>query len=524
MPEEEEYQPSPLEIAYGQNSLSGSTIDSLEGSSRDLLSGSGPLSQALGQSMNQRQQILQRGLERLRASSANRYDEAGALAAMAGGFLSPTRGGSFGESLGNAGHAVSPFLSRIGATQNQREMQADQLEQLMAGLGQENVTQRLTLGSRLAQTASTARRNEQLAAAARLRAGNAGGAGGPARIQGAPRLIEDPESSTGWSWLYTDRNGNTVRTERGAPAPGGEGNLRPTTLEDGDRQYIVASPTQWSSAVNRFQEHWRRLQSQGARFENPADLSAYQNDWIARNMGMLAPGTRAIPDWMRGTAPVPMDPNQPTRGGAPADPNAPAQAPGTGPGIEQIPRQDIAPPGREAGQRPPAGALRPAVPQPEMRPRLAPTEAKQLEEVNNGLAAGTNAITSFDQALTANRLAYDGMTAHAAWVANRNLGRDRERVNATAAYQNAVQQLTSAMLKATFGGAPTEGERNYMERLNGSLSMSREERRLILEEGKKLVQARMNWQRFAANEIRAGRQMPSFAEFETRQGAGGGRP
>lgn len=124
-------------------------------------------------------------------------------------------------------------------------------------------------------------------------------------------------------------------------------------------------------------------------------------------------------------------------------------------------------------------------------------------EADDKLSATTNAITNLKDALKYSAKAYDGFgaTQRASVVGNI---KDSEEATATAMLNNIVTGNALEMLKATFGSAPTEGERAILLQLQGSANLPRAQREAIYNRAIAMAEARQTSSQQKANNLRSG--------------------
>jgi len=143
---------------------------------------------------------------------------------------------------------------------------------------------------------------------------------------------------------------------------------------------------------------------------------------------------------------------------------------------------------------------------------LTAVDKKAILEADDMVAVNENAIKALDEAMTLSDKANSGMLAGArAWAGN-NLPDmvvpDRisspESSAATKNFDNAVVGNALTQLKAIFGGAPTEGERQILLDLQGSANMPREVREPILRRAKEMAQRRLEFNKQRADSLRGG--------------------
>lgn len=113
---------------------------------------------------------------------------------------------------------------------------------------------------------------------------------------------------------------------------------------------------------------------------------------------------------------------------------------------------------------------------------LSPTELKLRESTEDELSGVNQAIRGLTRALEINENAFGNSVVEAAqYQALRAAGSENAKVVNTTELRNLLGRAAISNLKATFGGAPTEGERNALMELEGALSKTPAERRRIIE-------------------------------------------
>ncbi len=145
---------------------------------------------------------------------------------------------------------------------------------------------------------------------------------------------------------------------------------------------------------------------------------------------------------------------------------------------------------------------------------MSPTAQKELFEVTDSISAAQNGIENLRAALNYSKTAYDGFgaTQRAAVAGNFT---DSEAATATAMLNNIVTGNALEMLKATFGGAPTEGERAILLQLQGSANLPRAQREAIYNRAIQMAERRLQSNQAKAEGIRSG------SYFQSQQGSGG---
>lgn len=145
---------------------------------------------------------------------------------------------------------------------------------------------------------------------------------------------------------------------------------------------------------------------------------------------------------------------------------------------------------------------------------MSPTAQKELFEVTDSISAAQNGITNLKDALKYSEKAYDGFGATQRAAVAGNLT-DSEAATATAMLNNIVTGNALEMLKATFGGAPTEGERAILLQLQGSANLPRAQREAIYNRAIQMAERRLQSNQAKAEGIRNG------SYFQSQQGGSG---
>nr|WMC99343.1 hypothetical protein RAR13_11865 [Aminobacter aminovorans] len=133
---------------------------------------------------------------------------------------------------------------------------------------------------------------------------------------------------------------------------------------------------------------------------------------------------------------------------------------------------------------------------------LTATDKKAILEADEMVQVTDTALPLLDRALELNDQVYSGPLAGTRGYISGTFGSDAGQ--ATMEYDNLVQQQALATLKATFGAAPTEGERKILLEIAGSSSQPPEVRKGILERAKQAVARRQQFYRERAEEMRGG--------------------
>lgn len=134
---------------------------------------------------------------------------------------------------------------------------------------------------------------------------------------------------------------------------------------------------------------------------------------------------------------------------------------------------------------------------------MSATAQKELFEVTDSISAATNGIANLKDALKYSAKAYDGVGAsQRAKIAGQFS--ESEAATATTMLDNIVTGNALEMLKATFGGAPTEGERAILLQLQGSANLPRAQREAIYNRAIQMAERRMQANQAKAEGIRNG--------------------
>ncbi|MFW1943479.1 hypothetical protein ACG93R_08205 [Acinetobacter guillouiae] len=135
---------------------------------------------------------------------------------------------------------------------------------------------------------------------------------------------------------------------------------------------------------------------------------------------------------------------------------------------------------------------------------MSATAQKELFSTADAITAGTNAIANLQDALKYSAKAYDGLGAKQRASARGLVGGGSEEATSTAMLDNIVTGNALEMLKATFGGAPTEGERAILLQLQGSANMPRSQREAIYTRALQMADTRVKSNQAKAESLRNG--------------------
>lgn len=117
--------------------------------------------------------------------------------------------------------------------------------------------------------------------------------------------------------------------------------------------------------------------------------------------------------------------------------------------------------------------------------KLEPDERKSIRDDEDAIHAGKATLTNLDRAIALNDAAFTNTAAdQATYKKLRQTNPNDPRVKATEELENLVGLNVVGSLKTTFGGNPTEGERNALNALGGLGSANREVRLKVLNRAK----------------------------------------
>jgi hypothetical protein len=137
---------------------------------------------------------------------------------------------------------------------------------------------------------------------------------------------------------------------------------------------------------------------------------------------------------------------------------------------------------------------------------LSAQEQKELFEAEDIVNASKSVLLNLSKAKELNNKAYSGFGAGARRTIARNIPgvSESEGVTATTEIENLVLSNGLDQLKAIFGGAPTEGERKILLDIQGSISMSPNERAKIWDRAMQMAARRMKTSQEKMDKIRKG--------------------
>lgn len=133
---------------------------------------------------------------------------------------------------------------------------------------------------------------------------------------------------------------------------------------------------------------------------------------------------------------------------------------------------------------------------------LSATDKKAIQEADQMVMASQQGLSMLNQAKTLNPKAAGGLGMGTLAEIFAQIG-DETALN-TRDLENVLQSNVLPQLKAIFGGAPTEGERQILLDLQGSARKTVEERRRIIDRSIAAANARIGFYRDQAADLRGG--------------------
>lgn len=131
-------------------------------------------------------------------------------------------------------------------------------------------------------------------------------------------------------------------------------------------------------------------------------------------------------------------------------------------------------------------------------------ERTALLEGKSAIDNGKLAVRNIDKALGLNEKAYEGAFAGPGVSLARLTGIGKDTAATTSQMQMLMDTQVMSSLRSTFGGNPTEGEREFLRKASGFTGMTRAERAALLREGRDLAVARMRNQTSTIQGIQGG--------------------
>lgn len=150
----------------------------------------------------------------------------------------------------------------------------------------------------------------------------------------------------------------------------------------------------------------------------------------------------------------------------------------------------------------PDGTFKEVYAAPPRAKNLTVQEQKEVFEADEGAEAARNVIGALDAATELNKTAYSGPTAqtrgYLTSLAGYEGGENTEKL------QNVILGQVLDNLKATFGAAPTEGERQILIDLQGSVNKAEKVRQAIFDRAKVAAEKRLRFNQEKAAALRGG--------------------
>lgn len=148
--------------------------------------------------------------------------------------------------------------------------------------------------------------------------------------------------------------------------------------------------------------------------------------------------------------------------------------------------------------------------------KLNTTEQKKLFEIQDQQNADKSVIQVLNKMMKLTDDTYSGFAATGRAKGMSNVGLAGEKANNTVLYDNLATSQALAQLKATFGAAPTEGERKILMDIQASASKTPMQKKQIIAQAFRAVQARQAYREKLANGIRTGQYMIPTAPTTTK--------
>lgn len=141
--------------------------------------------------------------------------------------------------------------------------------------------------------------------------------------------------------------------------------------------------------------------------------------------------------------------------------------------------------------------------QPKGSGQMSPTTQKELFETDDAVNSGQAVITGLQDAIGLNDKSYSGLGALGR-AQGAGLFSDSEEAKNTVLIDNIITGNALNALKATFGAAPTEGERKILVELQGSVNLPSDQRKAIWERAQGAAKRRLEYNQQKADALRNG--------------------
>lgn len=139
--------------------------------------------------------------------------------------------------------------------------------------------------------------------------------------------------------------------------------------------------------------------------------------------------------------------------------------------------------------------------------KLEANERAKLFEIQEQLNADKTVIQTLDKMMKLVDKSYSGFGANGRAKVASGLGVGGAQADNTIAYDNLATSQALAQLKATFGGAPTEGERKILMDIQASANKTPAQKEQIIVNAFRAVQVRQAYREKFANGIRTGQYL-----------------
>jgi len=402
---------------------------------------------ALSKRTTERTAILAEAQRKLLARAEDPMGQAAMYFKVAGALGKPTKTGSFGETIGNVGEALAPEIEKM---QTRKDALSDlQLKYKQMGLDQDvsDLSDKIGVVTKLSQLTQGKRSEYQTLMN---------------QLQGL-----DPKSPT----YATDKSMLEKRMNRLTFVPAD----KPVAGSEIERlTAIVENPAATTLAKANAQKRLDKL-NYIAPTEKPAENLSLEQ-WANKTLmaESKTPGSTPKADLARANAIIRKSTHiAPSKDGA-----------GTGEA-----NKPVSPLGKIAFDEgfkpgtPEFNARVKALQKERSEVKLTADDRAAIRKSQEAISAGKSLILNLKKAIDINEKAYSGFGAGVRRSIGRNLPivGDSEGVKATTELENLMGKNALSQLKIIFGGSPTEGERELLLQLEGALSMSAGERKIIFE-------------------------------------------
>lgn len=148
--------------------------------------------------------------------------------------------------------------------------------------------------------------------------------------------------------------------------------------------------------------------------------------------------------------------------------------------------------------------------------QLAANERAKLFEIQEQQNADISVVQTLDKMMKLVDNSYSGVAASGRAKGLSNIGLGGERADNTVLYDNLATSQALAQLKATFGAAPTEGERKILMDIQASANKTPMQKKQIIAQAFRAVQARQAYREKLANGIRTGQYIVPVTQAEPK--------